>query len=393
VVRALAREEWSRLPTTEQEAALRALLAGVCDWLAEHQTQDPDVYALLSPDEDLIAGALRTAAARQVDLPQVIRIVDAWRGYLFRGNLRLDVAMRTLQLESAHTLGDDPAELAALNALIQACGFSGREDEAARHRREALTLARKMGEQVVVLRMLGAISEETAIHGAQADATLRYAEAEHIAATLGARLIDFDALNNLGNAARALDRLTAAKRWYRRALASARGAHNLPNEALAKSNLCFIYAWEGKTAAVQRYCDEVMPVFQVAGYTFGLGGLYNVLGQCALRALLGQCVPEASDLATASDYLNKALAHFEQTDAAGMTRHVHANQTILTGLHALHGRDRGTAARAFEEALSQLEQIGRMPDVLELRPFLHQRLTELREPSAASMPNSSSKPS
>jgi transcriptional regulator with XRE-family HTH domain len=50
VVRELAREEWARLPAAEQKAALQALLAGVRDWLAVHQIQDPGVY--LSPPED-----------------------------------------------------------------------------------------------------------------------------------------------------------------------------------------------------------------------------------------------------------------------------------------------------------------------------------------------------
>ncbi len=376
LVRKLAREEWGRLHAADQMAALSTLLAGVLDWLAAHQTPEPGFSARLGLDENLIAGALRMAVARKVDLPLVITIVDAWEGYLF-GNGHLDVEMRTLQVKSARTLGDRQKELAALNTLIRACGFSGREDEAGKYRREALAIARELGDQVEVLRMLGAIGEETATYGARPDAERLYAEGEAIASALGEQLIDFDALNNLGNSARALDRPAEAEHWYQRALASAQATGHRVNKTMAKSNLAMVYNHVGNTADAQRIIEELVSEYRSLGYAYGLGALLNGLGHFALMA---------GDLETAANHLTEALPLLEQSGVADLVKHVQGNHSILKGLQAQQLGERAAAAQAFEEALCMFEQIGRMSDAFDQLPFVRQLIAELQKPPGDDTP-------
>jgi hypothetical protein len=102
LVRELAREEWAQLPHAEQEAAVSAQLAGVQDWITKHPVTSPSTFQTLAPDEELIAGGLRAAAAHRFDCPRVIAVVEAWKQYVTLRSLGLQAQMGTLQLECAH---------------------------------------------------------------------------------------------------------------------------------------------------------------------------------------------------------------------------------------------------------------------------------------------------
>jgi tetratricopeptide (TPR) repeat protein len=370
LVRELAHEEWTPLPAPAQAAALAALLAGVRDWVEAHQFQDDRLYRALVPDEDLIAGALRQAAARQTEQAEVNRIVEAWGRYLLMSDQRLTYEMRTLQVASARAIGDRPAELSAIYGLIRIAGFSGREDEAAQLRRRALVLARELGDQVGVLRMLGALGEEAAAHGRHSEAEHVYAEAEVIAGQMGERLTDFEALNNLGNAARALGRPDEARRWYQRALASAHAAGAFLQEFLTEGNLAFLAYERGDTGAMRRLVETYIPFARATGNGHTIGIVVNAHGQLTLRE---------GDLESAASDFSEALFLFEQSGVAPMAAHVRANQRLLAGLQALRQGDRGVAEQAFEQALRQFEAIGYLPDTPDQRSFVRQLLAELRE--------------
>jgi class 3 adenylate cyclase/tetratricopeptide (TPR) repeat protein len=375
LVRELAREEWAHLPAADQQAALRALLAGVHEWLLQHQGAADTTFDPLAPDEDLIAGALRTASARQVELRQVLDLVDAWDLYLWKQNHRLDLEMRGLQLEGARVLGDRQAELHALNRLVRASGFSGREEEAERYRRAALALAHELGDQIEILRMLGAIGEVTAARGSRAEAEQLYAEAQALAHELGDRFIDFDAQNNLGNAARALDRLDDAEEWYQRGIASAHAAGDVLYEQMITGNLAVVYDYSGQLAAARTLLEEIAQHAQShLDYPYGAGGVWNALGQLALKM---------GNLEEASTYLTDALPFLEQSRSLGgpaeAVAQAQANLILLAGLQALRQGDREAAGRAFEQALQQFEAIGRLSDAVDQRPFVRRLLADLRE--------------
>jgi tetratricopeptide (TPR) repeat protein len=382
LVRELAREEWARLSASDQQAALQALLAGMLEWLllyrgdAASSALDAASIALkaLAPDEDLIAGALRTASAQQMELRQVLDIVEAWDLYLWERNHRLDLEMRLLQLEGARMLGDRRAELHALNLLVRASGFSGREEEAARYRQAALAIAHELDDRVEILRMLGAIGEVTAARGSRAEAEQLYAEAQALASELGDRFTDFDAQNNLGNAARALDRLDDAAKWYRRAMASAHAAGNFLYELMSKSNLAVVYDYSGQLAAARTLLEEIDQATPQKVYPYAVGGVWNALGQLALRM---------GNLDEAARYLTDALPFLEKSQSlggpAGYAEQARANLVLLAGLQALRQGDREAAGQAFELALQQFEAIGRLTDATDQRPFVRQLLADLRE--------------
>jgi tetratricopeptide (TPR) repeat protein len=384
LVRELAHEEWGQLPTPAQSEVLAALLAGVHAWVEAHQTQDPSLYRVFGQDEDLIAGALRTAMARKIHLPTVTAIIEAWGMYLFMSNERLNYEMRTLQVESAHAVGDLPAELAALNGLIQIAGFSGREDEAARLRRRALTIARELGDQVGLLRMLGAMGEETALRGERSEAEQLYAEARGIASALGERLTDFHALNNVGNAARAHDRLDDAERWYQRAIGVARATDDPSDQHMAEFNLGMVFDQRGNTAEAQ-HMIEILEQFAVS--------YQNQQGLAILRNALGQLALKSGNLDAASAYLNDAEPRFAQTGAAQLAKQVRGNLTVLAGLQALRRGEREAAAQAFDAALRMFEEIGREADAVDQRPFVRRLLAELREQPSVPASMSATPPS
>jgi class 3 adenylate cyclase/tetratricopeptide (TPR) repeat protein/DNA-binding XRE family transcriptional regulator len=373
LVRELAREEWARQSAADQQAALQGLLAGVHEWLLQYQDAAAGVFEALAPDEDLIAGALRTAFARQVGLPQVLSIVEAWDLYLWERNHRLDLEMRLLQLEGARTLGDRRAELHVLNRLVRASGFSGREEEAARYRRAALALAHELGDRVEILRMLGAIADETAARGSRAEAEELYAEAQALARELGESFTDFDAQNNIGNAARTLDRLDDAAQWYQRGIASAHAAGDELYELMIKSNLATVYDYSGQLVAARTLLEEIAQ-FRHTHYPYGVGGVWNALGQLALKM---------GNLEEAARYLTDALPSLEQSRSLGgpaeVVAQAQANLILLAGLQALRQGDREAAGQAFEQALQQFEAVGRLADAVDQRPFARRLLADLRD--------------
>jgi tetratricopeptide (TPR) repeat protein len=373
LVRDLAHEEWDQLPSSTQAEALAALLTGARDWLESQQFQGAELYRVLVPEEDLIAGALRLAVARQTELAQVTSIVEAWGPYLFMKS-EFAVEMRMLQVESVRAIGDHPAELAALIGLVQACGFSGREDDAARHRRAALELARGLGDQAGLLRMLGALGEEAASHGRTVEAEQMYGEAEELAGQLGERSTDFDALNNLGNAARALGRLDDATRWCQRALTIARAAGVFQQEMLAEGNLAFLDYERGDMEAVRHFVEKHVPYARAIDNWYTTGVTVNVHGQLALQD---------GDFDTAAVDFIEALSEFEQGGVVPMAAHVRANQRLLAGLQALRQGDTEMAIQSFEQALSQFEEIGYLGDTPNQRPYVRQLLTQVRAQTAA----------
>jgi tetratricopeptide (TPR) repeat protein len=372
LVRELAREEWARLSEADQQAALQGLLAGVHEWLRQHHGPAGKGLEALTPDEDLIAGVLRNASAWQMELRQVLGIIEAWDLYLWERNHRLDLEMRLLQLEAARTVGDHRTELHVLNRLVRASGFSGREEEAARYRQAALALAHELDDWVEILRMLGAIGEVTAYRGNRAEAEQLYAEVQTLAREMGERFTDFDALNNVGNAARALDRLDDAAQWYQRAIASAHAAGNQLYEDMSKSNLALVYDQLGQLAAARTLLEEIVQSNPQRVYPYAVGFMWNALGQLALKM---------GNLEEAARYLTDALPFVEQSRSLGgpaeAVAQVRANLVLLSGLQALHQGDRKAAGQAFEQALQHFEAIGRLTDAGDQRPFVRRLLADL----------------
>jgi tetratricopeptide (TPR) repeat protein len=386
LVRELAREEWAQLSADEQTATLTALLAGVQGRVARFQAVNADTYRALAQDEDLIARALRAAVVGHLPLPQVISIIKAWQPNLLARSLLLLSQMSMLQLESARTLGDRAAELDSLRGLGSASGYLGRAEESNRYYRQALALARELGDNTRIIQLLAVVVDRMDRENPSADIEPMYSEANAIAGELGDQLTDWATLNALGIIAYGSGHLEEAKQWYQRALESAQAAGNRLSEAQTLMNLGFLSEQMGDVAAAQKDYEATLAVARAFGTEryYAVGVALNALGQLALQA---------GDLKAAAHYLTGALPHFEETAGAGIALHVRGNLAILEGLVAQGRGEREVATQAFEEALRLFGEAGNVGGATDQRPFVRQLLAELQAQPAQTVPSSATEPS
>jgi tetratricopeptide (TPR) repeat protein len=370
LVRDLAREQWVGLPVADQEAALHALLVGLQGWLATLFTAKTLVQVAL--DEELTAGALRTAAARQRDLPLLISVIKAWGQYLSVFRTRLNLEMRTIQLASARTLGDRSTELTALFEVASSSGALGRLDDMFRCEREALALAREQGDQVEIIAGLCAVGSSLTDLGSPAEAVQMFDEADALARELGDALTNWGALANLAYFARIMGDEEGADHWYQRSLETARATGDQLAEAKTLCDFGLRYEAQGDFAGARRSFDEALAVAQAMGDPIGIGVMLNDRGHLGL--LEGNFDAAGRDLAEALPLLT------ELPDRALAAR---GNLAILAGLRAQHQGEREVAEQAFEEALRLFEQ-SLMPAFTVRVRYVRQLLADLREQPAAS---------
>ncbi len=308
LVRELAREEWAGQAEAIQTGVLRGLLVGIGDWLSTHQGQSPATFIALARDEDLIAGALRTATTRRIELPHVASIITAWTDYLAYRSLSLALEMHTLHVEAARALGDRRGELLALSSLTRISHYIRPTEETQRYERAGLALARELGDQVLVLKFLGALVSDMSDQQRGEQGAQLYEEASVIAREMGDRLTDASTLINLGNLAYKTGHLDEAGRWWRQAESNAHTTGNVLTEKLAAFNLAELAERTGDTAAARQAYEELLAFARQFGIQFSIGMGLNALGQLALAE---------GDLETASRYLSEALPCSSRTAAAG----------------------------------------------------------------------------
>jgi tetratricopeptide (TPR) repeat protein len=380
LVRDLAREQWAGLSAADQETAVHALLVGLQGWLAKLATSPAFLQVAL--DEELIAGALRASAARQSDLPLLIRIIDAWGQYLSVFRTRLNLEMRTLQLAGARAIGDRPAELRALFGISGSSWSLGREDDAFQWNRESLALARELEDEIGTICSLCNVGETLAERGSRTNAEPMYDEANARAGKLGDTLTDWNALVCLAGFADTFKDQEAADRWWGRALEAARATGDQLAEAKTLCDFGLRYEAQGEFARARNSFDDALAVAQAMGDPIGVGVMLNDRGHLGL--LSGNLDAAARDLSEALPLL---------TELPDRARSVRGNLTILVGLQAQRRGEREAAEQAFEGALRLFEQ-STMPAFRERIRYVRQLLAELRaQPVASAMDESATKPS
>jgi tetratricopeptide (TPR) repeat protein len=390
LVRDLAREQCAALQPANQEDALHALLVSLQSWLARFVTLSASLQLVL--DEELIAGALRAAAGRQVDLPLLIGVVNSWGLYLSVFRTRLDLEMRTLQLESARTIGDHRAELTALFAVAQESYALGRQDDALRCWREALSLARELGDHVRILEALCDVGGMLAERGSRAEAERMYDEANALARELGHALTNWGTLVCLGTFADTLGDQEAAERWWQQALEAARATGDQLGECKTLCDFGLRHEAQGEFEQARGSFDEALAVARVMGDPISTGVMLNDRGHLGLLA--GDLEGAARDLSAALPLL---------TELRDRALAVRGNLAILAGLQAQRQGEREAAEQAFEEALRLFEQ-STMPAFTKRIRYVRQLLADLRaqplarpvaptsEPSSAGVPTPAPEP-
>jgi tetratricopeptide (TPR) repeat protein len=345
LVRELARDECAQ--QMGKRAALAGLLAGVHDWIVERARD----YDLLARDEDLIAGALRTAAEHQIDLPLVIGTISAFDTYLFTHNFPLREELVRVQLASARTVEDRKGELIALHRLMSTLAFLGRSGERYACAREAVSVARMLGDPKELASALGAAAAAARDHGHLDEAQELYGEASGIADTLEVGRGMAGVFTNLADAAAKLGKLHEAANLFARALASAQlgGVHPVTMLILYHNygDVCTLL---GDYASARQYHEEAVAMVRALQPGTEAVDLEN-LGEIALRT---------GDVEAASRLFHEALHQVLESPffagAAQMVAHVRGNLAATAGEIARLRGDLQEARQDYEEALAIFER-------------------------------------
>jgi tetratricopeptide (TPR) repeat protein len=351
VVRDLAHDELRDQPDTVQLAALVGLMAGVHAWVVEQRTTS----AVLARDADLIAGTVRAAAARQVELPLLIATVTAFDVYLFSHDFPLREELVRLQLASARTIGDQKSELISLHRLMSTFAFEGRQEERYGLAREAVDVARALGDAKELASALGASSAAAHDAGRFDEALALYTEAHRIATTLQPGPGMAGVFTNLADAAAKLGKLQEAAQLFAQALQSAQVGRVHPiTLVILYHNYGDVSSLLHDYAAARRYHTavvELMRAFQSGSEATDLENL----GEIALKT---------GDLEAAFRLFHEALQLFEAWPVSyamrvdQMLAHVRGNLAATAGEAARLRGDTEEARRHFAEALTIFEASG-----------------------------------
>lgn len=373
LVRELAREEFAAQGEDEQNAALAGLLAGLEDWVTQHQQPSVRNYHILARDLDLGAGAIRAAVARHVGLAQVIAIIDMGRANI--GDNRVGLELYKLQLQSARSIADRKAELSALSSLALTSGYLGQPEESDAYRREALALARELGDGPAILTVLQLDADRAFYLGASAEAEEAYEEASAILRDMGESARDPGMLARMGIIAFAAGHTQEAERLNLQAIDGFHVAGDRLSEILVQANLAFLYDRQGDADAAKQRFQEVIVGSRELETAHGEDvSLYSVA--VALNGL-GQIALKAGEIQTAAYDFAEALPLFEGRGALSNVVQVRGNLAVVKGLEARQQGDGQAAVQALEEALNLFEQTRGNANATDMRPFVRQLLASM----------------
>jgi tetratricopeptide (TPR) repeat protein len=349
LVRDLAREEFAEQAASTREAARAGLLAGVQSWVEAHRMD----FVALRRHDDLIAGALRTAAKEQIEPPRLIATVKALDVYVANSNLTLREELVGLQLASARAIGDRKSELIALHRLAGTYALLAWHDKQYVAAQEAVEVARALGDPKELASALGAAAGAAAEAGQVDEARTLYDEGHRIAATLQAGPGMAATFSNLADAAARLGDLQEAARLFAQALASARlgGVHPITLFVLL-GNYGEVCSLLGDDAAARERFEEALTIVRGS----------QSLGEAGAQHFLGEVLLKTGDVETAARLFQEALQTVEQRytdlpDAEGrlLITHLRGNVAATEGEAAWMRGDYTEARRRFEEALGLFE--------------------------------------
>ncbi|HEV7129721.1 MAG TPA: tetratricopeptide repeat protein, partial [Ktedonobacterales bacterium] len=335
LLRDLAREEWARQPGETQDACLSALLASVAD-LVHAQ---PDDFAVLAREEDLIAGTLRRAAQAGSQPREVGAVVTALDPYLdVGGHWRLGVELSTLQLAAYQALGDQAGAATALNNRGYLAQRLGRYAEATSDAEQALALRRALGDVAGQGETLGNLGALARSQGQTEQAGAYYEQALALRRESHDRQGEGTTLNNLGAVASDLEQLPEAVRYHEQALELLREVGDRRGQGIALNNLGELASRMGRPDAAMRAYEQALTLLRAAGDRATEGAALNNLGNLA-RA-------QGQQEAAASYYTQALAIRRALGDRIGEGTTLH-NQGVLLG-----SMGRGDeATHAFEQAL------------------------------------------
>jgi tetratricopeptide (TPR) repeat protein len=277
-----AREQWAKLPTDRQHATLAALMEAVAQFAGIHDETSAHAFAILSREEELIAGAIRRAAETQIAPRALIAAVAALKNYYdIGGHASLGMELLALETEAFRASGDRAGEGRALRQLGELAQSQGLSAKAERSYQEALAIAREVGDgagEGDTLDNLGLLADT---QGQYQEAERSYQEALAIARKVDARSVEGHILNNMGLLARHLGRFEEAKDHYQEALAIAQQVGDRVGEGGMLSNLGELARRQGRYKEAVSYLEQALAIRREIGDRAGEAGTLNNLGSLA----------------------------------------------------------------------------------------------------------------
>jgi tetratricopeptide (TPR) repeat protein len=376
LLRDLAREEWYRKPVAERESDINALLDATGDLIAGHERD----FTLLAREEDLIAGALRTAASAGVQSARITAQIEALEPYLdLGGRWRLGRELLTIASDMSSRAGDPVGEARALNnlgvfaqhlldlgtaeqvytralalrreladragegeTLSNLAGLSharGRPEEAQVTYQQALAIRQELGDRQGEATILGNLGLLAAEQGQLEEARNALDHALAIADPTAA------VLNNLGGVVEAQGRPTEARSLFMRALLTARAASDKAAEATALDNLGNVTRTLGELSQAAAYLEQALAIRRLLDDAHGQGTTLHNLG--VLAEALGES-------ARAREYFTEAESIAREAgDIAGR-----AAALLSLGALAQTAHELEAAQGFYEQALSLYHEVG-----------------------------------
>jgi tetratricopeptide (TPR) repeat protein len=376
LLRDLAREEWNRKPAAERESDVSELLDASGDLIAGHERD----FTLLSREEDLIAGALRTAADAGVHPALISTQIEALEPYLdLGGRWRLGRELLTIASDLSSRAGDSAGEARALNnlgvlaqhlldldtaeqaytralalrreladrsgegeTLSNLAGLSharGRPEEAQATYQQALAIRQELGDrqgEATILGNLGLLAAERGQLEEARDALDRALEiAEPTAAVL----------NNLGGVAEAQGHPAEARTFFERALRTARGASDKATEATALNNLGNVTRTLGELSQAAAYLEQALAIRRL---------LDDGQGQATTLHNLGVLAEALGESGRAREHFTEAESVAREAgDSAGR-----AAALLSLGALARTAHELEAAQGLYEQALTLYHEAG-----------------------------------
>jgi tetratricopeptide (TPR) repeat protein len=376
LLRDLAREEWNRRLAPARESDIAALVDATGNLIAGHERD----FTLLAGEEDVIAGALRTAAAAGVQPSRVCSQIVALEPYLdLGGRWRLGHELFTIASNLSNRTGDPSGEARALNNLGVIAQRLLDLDTAEQAYMRALAIRRELAVRAAEAETLSNLASLSHVRGRPEEAQVTYQQALAIRQELGDRQGEATILGNLGllaaergqlvEARNALDRAVEiadptaavlnnlggvaeaqghgaeARAFFERALRTARAVSDRASEATALDNLGNITRTLGELSQAASYLEQALAIRRLLDDGHGQATTLHNLG------VLAEALGEGTQ---AREYFTEAESIAREVgDSAGR-----AAALLSLGALASGGRELEAAQGFYEQALTLYHEVG-----------------------------------
>ncbi|WP_246001916.1 ATP-binding protein [Allorhizocola rhizosphaerae] len=184
-------------------------------------------------------------------------------------------------LHIAQDIGDRNGELQSLSGFGHVRWMLGRHEQAGDHYERALQIAQDIGDRVGEVNALNGLGYVHRSLGRYEQATGHFTQAFHIAQDIGDRVGDLDALNGLGHVHRMLGRYEQATGHFTQALHVAQDIGDRAGERHALNGLGHVHQMLGRYDQARDHFERVLRIAQDLGDRNGelhaLNGIGRVL--------------------------------------------------------------------------------------------------------------------